>query len=191
MKNVIFIVLLCSSIMIAQTASIDSCSMTSAQDTIRISDLVQQQINKALEKQSGQIVPAVSTAEINLVPKVVAAPTVYEAIRNYAENLPVHIQIFITTSFLVLLGLLIRRAVLAVNRRSSRILKNKISSIREEKVFVKENLKLTGERIKLKNRKTILNVSESHLSKLAKELKIAKGELLLASRLKHYEIGKM
>ncbi len=191
MKNVIFIVLVSSSLLIAQSATIDSCATVIAQDTVCISDLVQQQINKAIEKQSQQIVHAVSEAKINFVPKVVVAPTANDPIRNFVNALPIHIQIFIAASFLIILSLLVHRAVLVVKRRSSRTLKNKISSLREEKIVTKENPKLKGERIKLKNRNSIFNVSEGHISKLAKELNIAKGELLLASRLKQYEIGKM
>jgi len=191
MKNVIFIVLVSSSLLIAQSVTIDSCAIGTAQDTICISDLVQQQINKAIEKQSQQIMPNVSEAKINIVPKVVITSTVNDPISNFVMSLPIHIQLFMAASFLILLGLLMRRAVLVVKRRSSRTLKNKISSLREEKVVAKENSKLKDERKKLKNRKSVFDASEKHISKLAKELNIAKGELILASRLKLFEIGKM
>jgi hypothetical protein len=175
MKYLIFIVLISSSFLIAQSTTIDSCEIEMAQDTICISDLVQQQIVKAREKQYQQIVQTVSEAKINIVPKVVVTSTVNDPIRNFVKTLPIHIRIFIVTSFLIFMGLLIRRAVLVIKRRSSRILKNKISSLREEKVIVKINSKLKDERKKLKDRKSIFNASE----------------LLLASRLKLFEIGKM
>ena len=74
MKNVIFIVLVSSSLLIAQSATIDSCATVIAQDTVCISDLVQQQINKAIEKQSQQIVHAVSEAKINFCSESCCSP---------------------------------------------------------------------------------------------------------------------
>lgn len=191
MKNVFFIVLISASLLTAQKSAVDSSAIETAKDSICISDLVQKQIDLAIEKQSLQNAPVVTEAKINLVPKVAVPPLVNDPFSNFIKTLPLHIQIFISASFLILLLLLIRRAVLSVKRRSMRTLKDKISSIRQERVFPKENSKLNEKRRKLKNSKSIFDTTEFHISKLAKKLNIAKGELLLASRLKQYEIGKM
>ena len=191
MKNVIFALLLFTSLLSAQVAAVDSCAGTIAGDSVSIRDLVQQQIDKALEKQSIQAAPPVSEAGINVIPKTVKIAPASNPLISIVKSLPVHIMAFVSASFLVILTVLIRRAIMTVKKRSSRRLKNKISSLREEKVFVKENPRLKGERVKLRNHKSIYNVSEKHISKLARELKIAKGELLLASRIKQYETGKI
>lgn len=191
MKNLFFVVLVSSSLLIAQSSKLDSCSTVITQDSVCISDLVQQQITKAREKQSQQTTPYVSEAKINIVPKVVAAPALNDLVFNYVRTLPGHILLFVAISFLILFVLLIHRGILAIKRRSSRTLKDKISSIREEKVFAKENSRLNDERKNLKNRNSIFNASEKHISDLAKKLNIAKGELILASRLKLFQIGKM
>ena len=191
MKNVIFVVLLFASLLSAQVTAVDSCAGAIAGDTVSIRDLVQQQIDKALEKQSMQATLPAAEAGINIIPQTVKNAPVSNPVISIVKNLPLHILVFASASFLVILTLLIRRASLTVKKRSSRRLKNKISSLREEKVFVKENPRLKEERVKLRNHKTIYNVSEKHISKLARELKIAKGELLLAYRLKQYETGKI
>lgn len=191
MKNLIFIVLVSSSLLIAQSAKIDSSANVAAQDTICISDLVQQQIIKAREKQSQPIIPYVSEAKTNIVPQVVATPTLNNSVLNYVKTFPIHIQLFVSISFLILIVLLIHRGILVIKRRSSRALKDKISILREEKVIAKVNPKLNDERKNLKNRMSVFNASEKHISDLAKKLNIAKGELILASRLKLFQIGKM
>lgn len=191
MKNVIFFVLVSYSLLTAQSATIDSSVTEMVQDTVCISDLVQQQIDKAIEKQSQPITHPVSEAELNFMPKGAVTRNIGNPISDFVKTLPLHIQLFFTISFIVLFTLVVRRVVLLVKRRSSRTLKSKISSIREERVVVKEDVKLKDERKKLKSRKSIFHASENHISKLAKELNLAKGELILASRLKLFEIGKM
>jgi hypothetical protein len=63
--------------------------------------------------------------------------------------------------------------------------------LREEKVVSKTDSKLNRTRKKLLSSKLIFNVPDHHISKMAKGLNIATGELQLASRLKLFEIGKM
>ncbi|MBA4406685.1 hypothetical protein C0389_05365 [bacterium] len=191
MKYVIFVILISTSLLFAQSEAIDSCVTEMAQDSICISNLVQRQIEKAREKQMQQAVIPVTEAAISIALKKVVIPISNDPIRNFVKSLPLHILIFITASFFIILGLVVRRTVYVIKKRSSRTLKNKISILREEKVITRENSKLKDERKKLKNHKSIFNASESHISNLAKELRIAKGELLLASRLKLFEIGKM
>ena len=63
--------------------------------------------------------------------------------------------------------------------------------LREERVVSQENPKLANSRLQLKDNITVLNATEKEISKAAKDLNIAKGELLLAARLNLLEVGKI
>ncbi len=186
MKSLFLFVLISTSLLIAQTNSVDSSSAVSLQDSVCISDLVQQQIKNAIEKQSVQ-----TTTDINVTAQAEINQPVNKEIPGFFSSLPLHIKIFFALSIVILLAISFRRTILAFKKRASQTLKNKITMLREEKVVVKTNPKLEDARKKLRNSKSIFDASEKHISKAAKELNIAKGELLLASRLKLFEIGKM
>jgi hypothetical protein len=94
------------------------------------------------------------------------------------------------STFLVFGTVLIRRIKIKKKRvRRKKLVKN-INSIREEKVIVKEDPKLKDVRIKLKSNPEHF-ITENSFDETAKELNIAKGELLLAARIKSYELSKI
>ncbi|MDP2037823.1 MAG: hypothetical protein Q8L04_10605, partial [Ignavibacteria bacterium] len=71
-------------------------------------------------------------------------------------------------------------------------LKKKIGLMREEKVGgSKENPKLAKTRRVLKENFELLKQTDGQIGKRARQLNLSKGELLLAARLKLYEVGKM
>ncbi|MCX6169933.1 MAG: hypothetical protein NTX65_11365 [Ignavibacteriales bacterium] len=186
MRSVFCFVLISASLLFAQSKSVDSSSTVSLKDGVRISDLVQQQINKAKEKQSIQTVPIVKVVTQSGINQ-----PVNKEIPGFFSSLPLHIKLFFSISIVILLVITFRRAILAFKKRASQILKNKITMLREEKVVTRTNPKLEEARKKLRNSKSIFDTTDKHISKVAKGLNIAKGELLLASRLKIFEIGKM
>jgi hypothetical protein len=186
MKSLLLFVLMSASLMIAQTKSVDSSFVSSIQDSICISDLVQQQIKIAREKQSIQ-----TTAIINVAAKAEINQPINKEFIGFFSSLPLHIKIFLSLSIAILFTVLFRRTLLVLKKKSAQALKNKITMLREEKVVVKTNSKLEEARKQLRNSKSIFETSEKHMSKTAKELNISKGELLLASRLKLFEIGKI
>ena len=191
MRDLFFYLLFSASLLTAQAVSVDSTKIGLSQDSVSISDLVQRQIEKAKESRSQQIVANVSEAGIDFGPaKSLHRPWNYRII-NFYKTLPLQLQIFFTASFLILFVISIRRAVHMIKRRSSRTLKSKITMLREEKVVSKTDSKLNKTRKKLLSSKLIFNVPDRHISKMAKGLNIATGELQLASRLKLFEIGKM
>lgn len=186
MKFLFLFVLISASLLIAQTNSVDSSSAVSLQDSVCISDLVQQQIKYAMEKQSIQTEPI-----INVAAQAEIKQPVNKEIPSFLSSRPLHVKIFLAGSIVILLAFSFRRTLLVLKKKSKLALKNKIAMLREEKVVTKTNPKLEDARKKLRNSKSIFDASEKHISKVAKELNIAKGELLLASRLKLFEIGKM
>lgn len=191
MRDLFFYLLFSASLLTAQAVSVDSTKTGLSQDSVSISDLVQRQIEKAKERHSQQIVANVSEDGIDFGPaRSLPLPWNYRII-NFYKTLPLQLQIFFTASFLILFVISIRRAVHMIKKRSSRALKNKITMLREEKVVAKTDSKLNKTRKKLHSSKLILNASDHHISKIAKGLNIATGELQLASRLKLFETGKM
>lgn len=186
MKSLFFFILISASLLTAQANSADSSTAVQAQDSLKLSDLVQQQINIAKEKQSVQTTPVVSVAA-----KEEVIQPVNEERPSFLASRPLHVKIFLAGSIVILFALSFRRTLLAFKKRSTTTLKNKIAMLREEKVVAKTDPKLENARKKLRDNKSIFDVSEKHISKVAKELNVAKGELLLASRIKLFEIGKI
>ena len=186
MKSLFFFVLISASLLMAQSNSADSSTAVQAQGSVSLSDLVKQQINIAKEKQSVQTTPVV-----NVTAKEEVIQPVNEEKPGFLASRPLHVKIFLAGSIVILFAFSFRRTLLALKKRSTLTLKNKIALLREEKVIAKTNPKLENARKKLRDNKSIFDVSEKHISKVAKELNVAKGELLLASRIKLFEIGKI
>jgi hypothetical protein len=69
-------------------------------------------------------------------------------------------------------------------------LKNNIRILREENIFVKEQPELKTLRSKLLNSPVILNNHGKPLSEVARELNISQGEIILAAKIKSYELAK-
>ena len=200
MKRVIYFILFLPLLLNAQVPlefpavpKTDVFETTQTSDTIRISDLVQQQIEKAKEKRSAEL-----QATANIIEEILVTPAIVKevpksstSIKEFVGSMPLHIRIFILISILIMIFVISRRIVVVFQRKSLRILKEKIRLLREEKVRSKENPKLKRFRKELKERRLILNYSEKHITKVARDLNIAKGELLLAARLKLFEVGKI
>lgn len=187
MKSLILSLLVSFSLLPAQSAKVDS--VTTSGSEVNIHDLVKRQIEEAKLKQSAAPVQTLTT--IKSEPEHIIKKSANNPAAAFYSSLPLQYQLFISATFLVLIALVFRRAILAFKQRATKVLKHKIAMLREEKVVARVDTKLNEVRKKLRNGKSIFDVSEKQISSLAKELKIAKGELLLASRLKLFEIGKM
>ena len=83
------------------------------------------------------------------------------------------------------------KARIYFKRKSNQAQKEKIQLLREEKIKLSPLPKLQFLRRTLRNSELVLKGSEKHISRTAKNLKISKGELFLAARLKLFEVGKM
>lgn len=194
MKSVIFFVLVFTSLLAAQTTIVDSSLAVLYRDSIRVSDLVQQQINKAKAKQSEQNPVAYNNfIEDKLNVQAISETASYEnnKLVGFFESQPLQIKIFSVIALIITFALIFRRTILHLKRRAARALKKKIEMLRSEKVVSETDPKLQVARKKLRNNKSIFDTSEKQISRTAKEMNIAKGELLLAARLKLFEIGKM
>jgi hypothetical protein len=190
MKKIFMSLVLLSSLLFAQTTAIDTSANVAQQDSSQINKMVRQQIENAKIKASA---PGTSNNlnEKIKVPENNTAQIIQENnLILLIMNQPVHIKIFLVFVVVVLLTIIMRRTILAMSRRTKQVFKAKIAMIREEKVFIEENPYLKSTREQLKGNKIIFNANEKQISKTAKEMNLAKGELLLAARLNLFEVGQ-
>ncbi len=98
------------------------------------------------------------------------------------------IGIILLSSMFVFGSVVTRRLVLS---RKSKLnnLRSNIQSLRLEKAIVKKETKLKNVRENLLKSSINLNNAEGSLAQKAKELKIAKGEIMLAAKIKSYELS--
>ena len=169
-----------------------------AVDSVNIREMVQEQImaaekkmlkekklaagilpineNKALKKNSNK--------EPSSIGEIISE-FLYKANKDLAR-----VALLAGSTFIVFGTVLIRRV--RIKKRSIRrkkLVKN-INSIREEKVAVKDDPKLKNVRTKLKNSPEHFE-EENSFGETAKELNISKGELVLAAKIKSYELSKI
>ncbi len=100
------------------------------------------------------------------------------------------IKILVFASIIAAFVIVIRRKKSSKLFRTKQALKNNIKLLREEKIFVKHNNKLSGVRSRLKNSPSLYNQSKEGLLKAAKELNISQSEILLAAKIKSNELNK-
>ncbi len=187
MKCFFFLFLISVPFMYAQTSIADSAGSAASADSVNLQEIVRQQIEAAKLKNS-----AAEQSEVYKASgPVELLPVQTEANNNIFSKIPLQRLIFLTGSVLIISALVLRRTLISLKQKSSKELKTNIAALREEKVAIRRNLKLSDIRKKLRGRKSIFDASDTQISKLAKQLKVSKGELLLASRLKLFEIGKM
>lgn len=194
MKKYFFVTILSvCSLLNAQDMLIDSCAVDP--DTICVNEMVLQQIEAAQIKQDSLNKIIASASFISMVKNAETTDhtekpaNTHSTILGSIIGLPIQYQIFITISFAIVTFIIIRRTVLIFKKRSNKALKERIKVLREEKLIRMENPKLQSSRKKL--RSSVIDGAAKNISKIAKDLNIAKGEVLLASRLKFFEAGKI
>jgi len=193
MNKVILFILIFSTLLNAQETSSNSISLQITSDTLKISELVEKQIQSAREKQlqsrlsnDHSISPLISVQKKSNIEQVHIVSG-----NSIIQNQPLHIQLFWLCSIAVILFVLIRRVVFVIKRKSKQAFKHKIQLLREEKITSSPITKLQNSRRTLRNSDLVLKGSEKHISRTAKDLNISKGELVLAARLKLFEVGKL
>ncbi len=108
----------------------------------------------------------------------------------YSEAITNKVKILGFASIISLLVVIIRRKI--INRKFLKKdgLKDNIRLLREERVVKKTDIKLKGIRNSLVNNTLSYSNTQAGISKVAKEMSIAKGEVLLAAKIKSYELNK-
>lgn len=196
-KFFIFLFALAFSSAVAQNATPTAVPDTSlrssnGEDEINVANLVEQQIAIAQAKQwENQEKPIVqkqvlSTASATETENGWLASSILQL--GLSPEMLTRIEIMFAFVMLVFGSLVTRRLVLR-RRSKSNNLRSNIQSLRLEKSVVKKETKLKNIRENLIKSSIYLSNAEGSLSQKAKELKIAKGEIILAAKIKSYELS--
>ena len=193
MKKLLLFILIYTTLLNAQETTLNSISSQNNSDTLKISQLVEKQIQSAREKQlQSQLSKDHSVSQSFVVNEKQKDEQVH-VVSGYSfiQNQPLHIQLFGLCTIVVILFVLIRRLGFIIRRKSRTALKEKIQMLREEKITSSPRLKLQNSRRNLQTSDLVLRGSEKQISRTAKDMKIAKGELILAAKLRLFEVGKI
>ncbi len=192
MKKIFLIVLAIGSFVTAQT--IDTLN-TATMDSVDIRALVQKQIEEARAKKVENFLNVQPTAEAKIEVPVVKKVQPKEASNTLVDfflNQPVHYMIYEVVSFFIVGFVLLRRTIKNFGKSSKKNLKIKIGLMREEKIGgAKVSPKLIKIRKLLKDNLEIFKQNDRQLARTARQLNVSQGELLLAARLKFFEMKKM
>jgi len=172
-------------------AQFDAARKKQAQDTVAPADTTT--IKSTVEK-AVVIAPAVVT----LKPK--PQKTQWETYFSYIEpalravcvskEMTIKLSIMGSVSFAAFLVVIVRRKKLDTKKTIKRDTKDGIKLIREERVKDKKDSKLSQIRNKLIGSTSAFQLTNDSVSKNARELNIAKGEIYLAARIKSHELKK-
>jgi hypothetical protein len=192
MKQILLILTVVTNLFL-RAQEIDTAKTKAASsDSLKISDMVQLQIQQAMEKET-----KASKESVPLPVKTISAAAaenkagLVEMIYNYLSAQPLYIKLFSVISMMIILFVLGRRLLIGIQNRTLSKLKARIQLLRDEKVRPKVDPKMQSLRIGLRENETLFNKSDKYLSRKARDLNISKGELLLAARLKLFEVGRM
>lgn len=192
MKKVTVFMLILTSLIAAQgVKELNSVST----DSIDIRALVQQQIENARNKKSEVFIPVKQeVVEAIPAPVVTEKPKAAQSDSPFAFflNQPAQYKFYEIVSLVIIGFVVIRRVLSNADKKTRKDLKAKIGMMRDEKVSgIKIDPKLQKIRKVLKDKLDIFKQSEKHLARTARELNVSQGELLLAARLKYYEMKKL
>lgn len=170
----------------------DTTSQISNTEEISVAEMVEKQIALAQAKQwANRQEPVKQKAVTSLSIKSQANNDWLASIASQVKLSPeivTRIGIILFSSLFVFGSVVTRRLVLKHKNKSNKLRSN-IQSLRLEKSIVKKETKLKSIRENLLKSSINLNSGEGSLAQKAKELKIAKGEIMLAAKIKSYELS--
>jgi len=187
--------------------------LSNASDSINISQIVLAQIETARKKQTQDSLTAQDTNKVVTMPAkaVLISQAVVTLKQNNNTNsgnaflayvepfiqivrmpteMTIKLAVMGIASMAAFLFVYIRRKKMSVKKSIKRNTKDGIKLIREEKVKDYRDGKLSLIRNKLLNSTSAFLLSKDSVSKNARELNIAKGEIYLAARIKSHELKK-
>lgn len=184
-----------------QTSEAEDISLNAEQDSINVMAIFQSQINDANERElKGEIKSSVNESynneELSDVIKVGEIKQINSAsgkspLPFYKESSVIKLFLFIVLSMFIISWVLIRRRRAKKSSKHFRKeLKQKIKSVRDENLLPNSIPQLQMVRSKLMNTPE-QELFEKPMTAKAKELRIGKGELILAAKLKSYQMAQL
>ena len=169
-----------------------SLRSSNGEDEINVANLVEQQIAIAQAKQwENKVQPVVQQKNVSSISKNEIESNWFVSFVTWLGLSPetlIRIEIILVSALLVFGSVVTRRLVLKRKGNSNKLRSN-IQSLRLEKSVVKKETKLKNIRENLLKSSIYLSNAEGSLTQKAKELNIAKGEIILAAKIKSYELS--
>lgn len=142
--------------------------------------------NVGINKQAGLNNTLEDFYILNISPAVHNISNVFSS----AEEITIKVSILAGALFLALLIVFTRRKLLKRDHKKNNLIKESIKILREERAVKKNDPKMKDIRNKLVNNPSFYDSSKAAVSKVARELNIAQGEVLLAAKIKSHELNK-
>lgn len=174
------------------SVSTDSTAFNSAgadTDSVNIAQIVASQVEAARKKEELNNYTQVADVKTQ-IPKSnnLGLLNIYKEIESrlsIPEDVMMKASILISASFLSTAVIFVRRRKMKRKKQpANKNLKDNIKSLREEKIQIKGNSKLSSVRNRLTENATAYNLNQEDASRTAKKLNISTEEILLAQRLK-------
>ncbi|MDP3150461.1 MAG: hypothetical protein Q8N83_15165 [Ignavibacteria bacterium] len=178
----------------ATSVSISDTSMqaSSGEEEVDVAGMVDKQIAIAQAKQwENKVQPVVQQKNVSSISKNEIESNWFVSFVTWLGLSPetlIRIEIILVSALLVFGSVVTRRLVLKRKGKSNKLRSN-IQSLRLEKSVVKKETKLKNIRENLLKSSIYLSNAEGSLTQKAKELNIAKGEIILAAKIKSYELS--
>lgn len=201
----LFSFLILSSAVLAQT-NIDSVLAANSAltfkaaivDSVNISEMVSKQIEAARRKESYQYYSSNDFGKEEKLTVTEKKPAEQEVEKSsgplslfrFFARLPLDLMLFMLATAVIIFAVLLRRLKFGFLKKEKERLKNKIALLRQEKANVLAGKK-NKSRGQLLKPKVLDKINEDNIDRLAKELEVGKGDLILASRIKLLELGQM
>lgn len=194
MKKILFTAIVFCFALTAKGQSADSL-LNASGDSIDIHAMVQKQIDEARRKQTLVLSNSASLVETQRSIAIETAEPKSSGSNSLLilfTRIPFIYKVYAAISFFIMVIIFGRRYISMFNSKSLSSLKEKIGLMREEKIGgSKSDAKLIESRKVLKSNPAVFSGSEDQLSKVARKMNLSKGELILAARLKFFEVKKM
>ena len=174
------------------SVSTDSTAFNSAgadTDSVNIAQMVALQVEAARKKEELNNYTQVADVKTQITKSNnLGLSNIYKEIENrlsIPEDVMMKASILISASFLSTAVIFVRRRKMKRKKQpANKNLKDNIKSLREEKIQIKGNSKLSSVRNRLTENATAYNLNQEDASRAAKKLNISTEEILLAQRLK-------
>jgi len=187
----------------------ENISALALPDSVNIRQMVAKQINAIKEKQirknKNQIIvtnlnnetsnPVTKKSSDNLLNNFIqktVTPFLNKVNNAFFNSNEIFVKVIILgfASIITLLVVFVRRKIIKRKYLKKNGLKDNIRLLREEKIVKKADTRLKGVRNKLVNNTISYRSTQTGISEVAKNMNIATGEVLLAAKLKSYELNK-
>lgn len=174
------------------SVSTDTTAFNSAgvdTDSVNIAQMVASQVEAARKKEELNNYTQVADV-ITQIPKSnnLGLLNIYKEMESrlsIPEDVMMKASILISASFLSTAVIFVRRRKMKRKKQpANKNLRDNIKSLREEKIQIKGNSKLSSVRNRLTENATAYNLNQEDASRAAKKLNISTEEILLAQRLK-------